>query len=360
MISQVEKHDQFTERSYFEQLSEVAAQDHLTVFLFSPVWINWDERNTYGFFFNSKEKEWNSGTFPIPSFIYDRCFYTNRNHYNKYHTYVDRIRKDKSIMFLNTPLSGKWQMHQLLSKHKEIESYLPRTELYSDFNQIIDWFYDCDTLFLKPTNGTHGLGIFRIRKKQEEAYIIQGRTSPKRPPIHKTLNKNSLHLYINSLLQNKRYILQQALDLTTHEGDVFDIRVLVQKERSEDWKTTGSAVRLGLNGSITSNLHSGGKAMNLIPFLQKEYPTDTAQSIQSQIEYIVNRLPHFIEAYHGRLCEIGLDLGVDRSGKVWLLEANSKPGRRVFDLTNSTKSKLKSISRPIVYAQYLMQRKIGG
>jgi D-alanine-D-alanine ligase-like ATP-grasp enzyme len=33
---------------------------------------------------------------------------------------------------------------------------------------------------------------------------------------------------------------------------------------------------------------------------------------------------------NGPLGELGMDIGVDRSGRVWLFEVNAKPGRHIF------------------------------
>ena len=45
------------------------------------------------------------------------------------------------------------------------------------------------------------------------------------------------------------------------------------------------------------------------------------------------QLPSLLEEGFGRLGELGIDFGVDTKGRVWILEVNSKPGRRAFTLT---------------------------
>jgi len=52
------------------------------------------------------------------------------------------------------------------------------------------------------------------------------------------------------------------------------------------------------------------------------------------------------------LGEIGLDLGVDRRGRVWLIEVNAKPFRKVFDAGPKRRVFL-SFRRPMAYARYL-------
>src|SRR5690606_6497209 len=56
-------------------------------------------------------------------------------------------------------------------------------------------------------------------------------------------------------------------------------------------------------------------------------------------------------AVPGHLGEVGVDLGVDRRGHVWLIEANSKPFRR---LTRQDPVKVRlTIVRPLGYACFL-------
>ena len=52
--------------------------------------------------------------------------------------------------------------------------------------------------------------------------------------------------------------------------------------------------------------------------------------INRTIDNIVLQLPPFIESRHGRLVELGIDIGVDKNGEVWIIEINSKPGRASF------------------------------
>ena len=90
------------------------------------------------------------------------------------------------------------------------------------------------------------------------------------------------------------------------------------------------AVRQGAPGSVTSNLHGGGHAEDAESFLRGKYGTEAAKAIVATAREIALRVPDVLEQYHGRLAELGVDLGVDADGKVWILEANSKPGRSAF------------------------------
>lgn len=64
---------------------------------------------------------------------------------------------------------------------------------------------------------------------------------------------------------------------------------------------------------------------------------------------IINALDEVLD---GPLGEVGLDLGVDRRGRVWLIEVNAKPYRKVTDAGPKRQVWL-SFRRPMQYARHL-------
>lgn len=56
--------------------------------------------------------------------------------------------------------------------------------------------------------------------------------------------------------------------------------------------------------------------------------------------------------YPHRIGELGLDIGIDKKGKVWMFEANAKPGRSIFkhpDLKREGKQSLNYILDHCLY-----------
>lgn len=65
-------------------------------------------------------------------------------------------------------------------------------------------------------------------------------------------------------------------------------------------------------------------------------------------------LPPLLEESCGRLGELGLDFGIDAGGRIYLLEANSKPGRTVFRLTGDRRAARLAAENPLRYARHLL------
>lgn len=154
----------------------------------------------------------------------------------------------------------------------------------------------------------------------------------------------------------RRYVVQQGLDLAYLQGSPYDVRSIVQKNGQGEWQVTGKAARIGRRYSITSNLHTGGFARTVPTILQAYFP-DRAEEIEQQIDHLAIRIAQVMEQKAGPLCDLGLDMGVDRQGNVWILEVNSKPGRKVFRHTGDRLARRLSVETPMAYARYLIEQR---
>ncbi|WP_177167979.1 YheC/YheD family protein [Marininema mesophilum] len=348
----------FQEKSYYRQLTQEGAPLGIQVIVFCPLDVDWQTRSVNGWRYNPDTGRWRTDRYPLPPLIYDRCYYSDSRQYQKYKPQVVRLANDPTIQFLGRPLGGKLPNHEMLVKNSNLLPYLPQTLRYTSFNDIRTFLQDYNSVLIKPNGGSHGRGVAAIFPNGSE-YVIRGR-SPRNQPFQIRLHKEpSLQDWVNRFTNGVRYVIQPFLQLDTRDKRPFDLRILVQKDEHGKWATTGMAVRTGTVGSLTSNLHGGGKAERAIPFVQEHFPHQ-ANQILATVHFLSKEVPLQIEREHGRLLELGLDAGIDREGQVWLLETNSKPGRSVFLLTGEKNVRIQSVRRPILYARSLAKGLIGG
>src|SRR5690606_596174 len=127
------------------------------------------------------------------------------------------------------------------------------------------------------------------------------------------------------------YVIQQGIPLTLDNGRVHDYRILVQKNGVGQWTVTGGAGRIGAPRSITANLHGGGSAVAMNRLIQQFVePTVNLSHVQEDINNLSIQLAHFLEENGYTLCEIAIDIAIDKTGKLWIIELNPKPSREVF------------------------------
>jgi glutathione synthase/RimK-type ligase-like ATP-grasp enzyme len=347
----------FAESIYFFQLAKIAESHQLEVLIFNPKQINWTKRTVLAWYVEANK--WKIGIRELPLVIYDRCYYTSTAHFQSYRPHILRIHHDSLVQFLGRALGGKIQTHKMLETNKMIKPHLPETHLYKDPISVLSMLEKYQRICIKPNGGSHGIGVVSI-EKQQGGFHLKGRTKHNQPFEKRILSESQFIVWIQSFIQNTRYLIQPFLSLYTKEGLPFDLRILVQKNAEQKWETTGKAIRIGKSKSVTSNLHGGGDAIKLEPFLAENFSIDQIEKVERQIDRLAKIVPPHIEKKHGKLVELGLDVGIDHHANVWIIEVNSKPGRSVFLRTGELETRKRSMELPVQYAKALLSQKVGG
>jgi glutathione synthase/RimK-type ligase-like ATP-grasp enzyme len=358
MTTEVRRELPFANAGYYRRLCQLGQKAGLEAFVFSPNRIDWEDQTVPGFAYSAEEGGWVRRRYPLPDLIYDRCFFTTREQYLQYRTQTRKLRMLPGVRFMGYGLSGKWEVQQMLLHDPQFHSYLPKTQLLKNANELLTWFKHRQDVFLKPQGGSQGRGALYITTRRG-GYHITGRDSRNQLFHHRFPQHSSFARWLQAFIGGRRYLAQEYLELINREGASYDVRSLVQKNGNGLWELTGMAVRCGQPGSVTSNLHGGGTALQLMPFLVAEFGETKAQELCAELKDLSERIPIALEAVHGRLVELGIDFGVDRYGKIWIIEVNSKPGRSVFKQLRNHAARFQSIANPIRYAKYLLLRKQG-
>ncbi len=341
----------FGESGYFKKLMAVAGRLKCLAVTFSPEDVDWERGRIKGFTWNGRE--WRLGYYGFPRVVYDRVFHPAPKGAG---AKLARLRRVRGIIFLNRSPSGKWEVYSHLIKIPEAAKYLPQTRRYLSPDGVVEMLRVFGTVFLKPDFGTHGKGILRVKRVAPGEYRVDGRDGHNRIYRQTAKGRAALGEIIGRWVRKKRFLIQQGLSLVGPGGRAFDLRVLVQKNSLGQWEVTGSAVRVGPSGSVTSNLHGGGDAEDTSAYLARVFGPAKSQEIIQEIGIMAVEVCRAMEAA-GTFMEFGLDAGVDTQGRVWLIEVNSKPGRRVFSRTGDLEARWESIRRPIEYAAFVLAEK---
>ncbi len=85
-----------------------------------------------------------------------------------------------------------------------------------------------------------------------------------------------------------------------------------------------------------------------------------SEEVLKEARTVAVRLSEAIERnYSHQLGELGLDIGIDRDGEVWMFEANAKPGRSIFKhpaLKEQGKASLEYILEHCLYLSRFRRR----
>lgn len=339
------------DRVFHTLLCEIGEQLGIHVFLFSPYQWKPGSSTLNGLHYDTSTKRWESAPYSLPKLIYDRSFFTSHTSYRLHRLAFQKMQKFQRIPLLSHGLPGKYEVLKELAKQKHILQYLPPTALLSDLAILPPLLHSKQAIFLKPEAGTHGQGTVYIKMSKDRVCQVNARNSKNQSETHSFFSIPATLTWLRTFIGTRRYLVQPYLSLTTQADDAYDVRVLVQKDFHGRWQTTGMAVRQGQSGSMTSNLHGGGNALAVEPFLMQQFSTAYAQSLIDQLTVLALTIPPILEQRYGCLCELGIDCGIDQQGKLWMIEVNSKPGRSIFLKMGEKSNYLASIRHPLEYAK---------
>ncbi|MBP1963682.1 YheC/YheD family protein [Paenibacillus aceris] len=297
---------------------------------------------------------WNKKTFPIPNVIYNRL--TSRKYENLPN--VQQFLKDAKARHgtevFNEKYLNKTEVFEALRKDSSLHGYLPESYLFKNYQMLKSMASRHPVLFLKPITGSLGKGIIRIRREPGDAYTcdytnltgVRKQTYPSLTAVFQA---------ISGKLKTQRYQLQQGLDLITMDGKTIDFRSLVQRGAKGEWAITSIVGRIAGTQHFVSNLARGGSLTNVAGALAKSsFSPATRVSVTARLRKasldIAKGIETQIPSHFG---ELGIDLAVDRTGKVWLLEVNSKPSKDDNTPLNNEKKIRPSVKQLVHYAKYL-------
>jgi len=344
------------EPAFYAALSRAAAKMGIYLYVFAAQTCKDDKGWLEGYRYIGRE--WTAVQAPFPHIVYDRAFCTLSGQRQQCRATLDALYARKPFLQLNGNLPSKLSVYEALLKDSRIAPYLPPTELCQSVRQAMG-IVDRHALgvVIKPAGGMQGRGIVRIRRSLlHRGFAAEGRTLGNKPFVKIFEDEDKLKGWLTAYMSKGSLLAQPYLELTDSSETPFDIRVLLQKDDSGRWQTTGSAVRLGRKNSLTSNLHGGGSSRQAHAWLTAALGEAEAEHLLSQIHIITHHTAKKLEDCFGRFAELAFDFGIDRSGAIWLLEANAKPGRSVFKLNGDQEAERCSIERPLLYGRLLSRR----
>lgn len=317
------------------------------VFLFGAQHINWEEGTIEGYFF--KDGNWIQCNVPFPNVIYDRLPNRQAELYKPISRIKKRLQTEYTIPWFNPGFFNKWDIHQLLANEKTVSSLLPKTEMFRHFEQVERFLSKYKHVYMKPIHGSLGKNIYQIfYSPTENSYYCRYREGEQ----NKLRKYYSLETLMNHVMQGhnlKTFIVQQGISLMRVNGQPVDFRIHTNKNRFGAWTVSAIVAKIAGKGSMTTHINNGGE----IKILQEIFPNATdrirhTNQLTAAALQLSTMLDQRIEGFIG---EIGFDIGFDKEGQIWLFEANSKPGRAVFQCETLQESS--QLTRQLFY-EYAM------
>jgi glutathione synthase/RimK-type ligase-like ATP-grasp enzyme len=337
-----------SEHTYFTEMAKRAGTYGMECFRFLPTSIDPITHMVKGKKFNPLSLLWEDSESPLPALLYDRCFYGDDGHSKQCMPIVSWLKSRNDITFLGYGLPNKLELYESL-KNSILSPYLPYSQFVSDEEIVLTELFKHKKLILKPINGSQGYGIYYVKKQTKNYHV---KTEKQKKIISRIFpNEKKLLQWLKPLIQQRKYLVQPYLELSNNELQPFDIRILLQKDENGRWAERGKGIRTGITGGLLSNLSAGGTVSDFDSWVFT-LPPATKDYIYQELEYIITNMTKVLEKMFMPLFEIGLDIGYAKNGSLWILDVNSKPGRKVV-LSTTPDLKESLYLAPLLYGKLL-------
>lgn len=294
-----------------------------------------------GYYF--ADGKWTFAALPLPDVIYNRIHSRKLEQLRIFQTFREKLDR-YNIPFFNDRFLSKWEVYQALSREEKMKPFLPETELLSKEN-LTAFIKKFPTLFLKPVHGSQGKNIIKL--SQDDAGLLHVQTSFSSPAdqLGKRLSQDEIFQKIDTLLARRMYIIQQGIPLVAHQSRAMDFRVLCHKSENDHWISTSVVARISSEQQFVSNVAQGGEVVKPLSALGLFFQKKTAKEILALLKEIAIEAAAIISRYSAGITgELGIDIGVDTAGKLWLIEINSKPSKNF----EHNKQKIRPSTKAIV------------
>ncbi|MCE7792383.1 YheC/YheD family protein [Salipaludibacillus sp. CUR1] len=231
---------------------------------------------------------------------------------------------EKHCYFTTRRLGTKDKIYKLMKKDGGFDDLLiPHTNLKS-IRHINDYIEKYEHIILKPSKGSQGNSIYQLCKENGLYKLDTNKSS-------QLLSEEEIKRMIADQFKKRKYLIQPFISSRMKEGHPFDIRIHVRRAQNGEWKIVTYLPRIGVGNAITSNVNQGGGISQVDPFLQHVFGDDFERVKASLVE-VATYFPERLQKHFDfEIDAIGIDIGIDQSGKLWFFEVNTSPGPKFYE-----------------------------
>lgn len=299
------------------------------IFAFTPRDIHWDNETVNGYFLN-EAGHFERKKVPLPDVVYNRLPSRRAETTSSITQLRERFIRRK-IPFFNWSFFNKSDIYRMLEKDPVVGRYVPESVMSPTPEQVRELLERHSLIYYKPNSGSLGNGIYRLAKIGKNGFYARYRNGGKNallrfgsfPALMRTLQARHGR-------QLRGYVAQQGIRLIEIDGCPIDFRFHMHKNGRNQWVVVGIGAKKAGKGSVTTHLKNGGSLLTPEQALARAFGA-RANEVLDRAKSVAITLAEAIEIHHQHLIgEIGFDIGIDKDEKIWMFEANAKPGRSIF------------------------------
>jgi glutathione synthase/RimK-type ligase-like ATP-grasp enzyme len=220
---------------------------------------------------------------------------------------------------------SKWSKHKSLMESAALAPHLPKTHRLEQASlwRLLDKYGE---VIIKPTGSWGGKGVFRIKETGADKYEVHD--GDRKKPFK---DRDALNEYISKHTK-KDFLVQQRIKLASVNRRPFDLRVMVQRHPKSNWEVTGRLAKIAGKGYIVTNVQRSHGSIQSVEYAitHSDIKGPNKQELIAQIDRVALLAAKQLKKHHPNRRIMGIDMGIDKQGHVWIIEVNFTPMKGLF------------------------------
>ncbi|MDK8194789.1 YheC/YheD family protein [Paenibacillus sp. UMB7766-LJ446] len=261
-----------------------------------------------------EDGEWEARYCPFPDVVYDRLKARGNTNYS------DVYEALRHIPFTDERNEGsfsKKEVFEILQNYAELSSHLIPYTAVENGGEILAFIDTYGTSIIKPSIGPFGSGIIVVQREQE------GFSVKTHELVHQ-MNGEEFGQLISMLAAQKGLIIQKFVRSETRKGLPYHIRLHLVRNGSGEWSFISAFPFLSTPSEYKVVNDAGSlRAFTTWDCLSRHEFPNKEEVMLMRLERMANMTADHIAGHvKERICELGIDVGIDSLGEIWIFEVN--------------------------------------
>lgn len=230
---------------------------------------------------------------------------------------------EKTGFLVTKRIGSKQEVFKMLETDGRFDDVLIPYKKAEKIDDIYTFMEAHPTILLKPSISNQGRDIYTLQREGEKLLLGTDNTL-------RELTENEFQEVYETIFARRLFLCQPFIDSKTNEGFPFDVRIHTRKNEHGNWQAVKIYPRLGIGKAITSNISQGGGISPINSFLKSQFGERWVEVKRSLDKQSATFPEKFQSLYDYSIDALGIDFGIDKTGKLWLFEVNTFPGARFF------------------------------
>ncbi|WP_179283137.1 YheC/YheD family protein [Paenibacillus taichungensis] len=261
-----------------------------------------------------EDGEWEARYCPFPDVVYDRLKARGNTNYS------DVYEALRHIPFTDERNGGSFsknEIFEILQNHSELSSHLIPYTAVENVGEILAFIDTYGTSIIKPSICSFGSGIIVVQREQE------GFSVKTHEHVHQ-MNGEEFGQLISMHAAQKGFIIQKFIRSETRNGLPYHIRLHLVRNGSGEWSFISAFPFLSTHSEYKVVNDAGSlRAFTTWDCLSRhEFPNKEEVMLMRLERMATMTADHIAGHVKERICELGIDVGNDSLGEIWIFEVN--------------------------------------